>query len=77
MLLKLRNGGRFPRLVSDRKWLKATEREGEQKREIEIGSDRIRERLRNSQEHREISYEKTLHSIQNNNCVFLLQFSVL
>ena len=77
MLLKLPNGGRFPRLVSDRNWLKAIEREGEQKREIEIQSDRIQERLRGSQEHREISYGKTLHSIQNNNFVFLLQVSLL
>ena len=36
MLLKLPNDGRSPRLVSNRKWLKATKWEGEKNREIEI-----------------------------------------
>ena len=36
MLLTLPNGVRSPRLVSDMKWLKAREREGEKNREIEI-----------------------------------------
>ena len=36
MLLTLPNGVRSPRLVSDRKGLKATEREGKKNREIEI-----------------------------------------
>ena len=31
MLLKLSNGRKSPRLVSDRKWLKEKEREGENK----------------------------------------------
>ena len=36
MLLALPNGVRSPWLVSDRKGLKATKREGEKNREIEI-----------------------------------------
>ena len=45
--------------------MKATEWKGEKKREIEIRDDR--KRIRDSQEHREFSYGKTLHSIQNSN----------